>query len=98
MCTLAVGTGVKRLRALPSRRTLARFVTTAAMVALMGGASWIIGVPAAATMVLSLGLSLNVLFCYLAMWERSVPPYLSSLDKAAWFLLIGHVLRVAGEV
>lgn len=99
MSTLAVGTGVKRLRARRSRRTLARFVTTAGMVALMGVVSWLIGVPAAATMAaLSLGLSLADLFRHLAMRERLAPPYLNSLDEAAWFFLIGHALRVAGEV
>ena len=90
---------MKRLRARRSRRTLARFAKTAAMVALMGGASWLVGVPAAATMAaLSLGLSLAALFRHLATREPMAPPYLNSLDEAAWFFLIGHVSRVAADI
>lgn len=96
MGAIAAGTGVWRLRARRTCRTLARFVTRAGMVALVGVASWLIGIPAAATMAaLSLGLSLVALFRHVAMRERLAPPYLNSLDEAAWFFLIGHVLRVA---
>lgn len=69
------------------------------MVALLGGASWLAGIPAAAAMApLCLGLLLASLFRHLAMRERLTPPYMNVPDEAGWFFLVGHVLCIATDV